>query len=156
MPLHRIHPSMLLKAKTQQKVAKQNAAATAAAALDDSQHSISISDAWSDLEEQDEEVERQMKRADKAAQADAETIDKAARDTAEDLKKRKQVHFSKVFSTLEREDDEIQASLQTTDNLQDYSRLSNIQDESMAALSRQQDHADHQPKPARPLLKHSD
>merc|ERR1719281_333629 len=101
----------LLRAKVQ---VKQDVAATAAAAAADAQHTISLSDSFSDLEHDDEEAEAQIAREDAASRHDALQKELVPRESPEQLKSR-QVQFSKVFSALEQQDDQIQDSLKTDD-----------------------------------------
>lgn len=135
--------------------AKQNSSLTALAAFDDSQHTISISESFGDLERQDEDDEIKVEHEDAAARTDAETKEPVPQESPEQLKQR-QVHISNVFSALEEEDDQITASLQNTDDLSEYSRLSNLQDSSMAKLSAELTHADKMQRSPRPLLKRED
>lgn len=134
---------------------KQNSSVTALAAFDDSQHTISISESFGDLERQDEDDQERVEHEDATARTDAQTQEAVPKESPEQLKNR-QVHISNVFSALEEEDDQIQSSLQNTDDLSEYSRLSNLQDTSMSMLSAELSRADKIQRAPRPLLKRDD
>merc|ERR1719386_74815 len=102
---------------------KQNESITALAALDDSQHTISISDSFGDLEKEDEEEQYKVEHEDNTQRAEAEQQVPVAKESPEALKNR-QVHISNIFSQLEAQDDQIQNALLGTDDMTEYSRLS--------------------------------
>jgi hypothetical protein len=137
---------------------KQNSSITALAALDDSEHTISISDSFSDLEKQDEEDVYKVEHEDNTQRAEAEQQTPVKKESPEVLKNR-QVHISNIFSQLEAQDDQIQTTLLGTDDMTEYSRLSKLQDDSMDKMTQSLEKAEKETaaaKAARPLLKHND
>jgi hypothetical protein len=140
------------------KATKQNSSITAEAALDDSQHTISISDSFGDLEKQDEEEQYKVEHEDNTQRSEAEQQIPVPKESPEVLKNR-QVHISNIFSQLEEQDDQIQNALLTSDDMTAYSRLSKLQDESMQKMTKALEKAEKataQAKADRPLLKHND
>jgi len=138
--------------------AKQNSSVTALAAFDDSQHTISISDSFGDLEKQDEEEQYKVEHEDNTQRAEAEQQIPVAKESPEALKGR-QVHISNIFSQLEEQDDQIQNALLSSDDMTAYSRLSKLQDASMDRMTKALEKAEknaQQAKAERPLLKHND
>jgi len=141
-----------------QSKTKQNASITALAALDDSQHTISIADSFGDLEKQDEEEEYKVEHEDNTQRAEAEQQIAVPKESPEVLKNR-QVHISNIFSQLEEQDDQIQSALLSSDDMTAYSRLSKLQDASMDRMTKALEKAEKasaQAKAERPLLKHND
>merc|ERR1719235_2787150 len=141
-----------------QSKSKQNSSITALAALDDSQHTISISDSFGDLEKEDEEEEYKVNHEDNTQRAEAEQQTPVAKESPEVLKNR-QVHISNIFSQLEAQDDQIQTALLTSDDMTAYSHLSKLQDASMDRMTKALEKAEKasaQAKAERPLLKHND
>jgi len=137
---------------------KQNSSITALAALDDSEHTISISDSFGDLEKQDEEDVYKVEHEDNTQRAEAEQQIPVPKEAPEVLKNR-QVHISNIFSQLEAQDDQIQTTLLGTDDMTEYSRLSKLQDDSMDKMTQSLEKAEKETaaaKAARPLLKHND
>lgn len=134
---------------------KQDPNQTSAAAQEDNDHRIYVSDAFLDLEHQDEETEKLVNGQDQAARAESKIRHPVLTDTPALLKKR-QVHFSHIFQALEAQDVSVQDKMEKTTDDVEYSKLSNVQADSMQTLVAQQDNADRQKRPERPLLKHSD
>lgn len=149
----RKHAALLQEAK--QARSRQDAAATAAAAFDDSKHIVALSDSFRDLEQKDEADEKKFRREDSAARREVNSPSTAGLESPEQLTKR-QVQFSKVFTALEQQDDQIQASLTSTDDLGVYGQDNKLQDKSMAMLSTQLADAEKQPQHIPPLMKHDD
>jgi len=148
-------PPQKSKRKSREAWHKQDPNRTSAAALEESEHKIYVSDAFLDLEHQDEETEKIVKGQDEAARAESKIQHPVLTDTPEMLKKR-QVHFSHVFQALEVQDVTVQDKMEKTTDDVEYSKLSNVQADSMQKLVTQQDKADQQQRPERPLLKHND
>jgi hypothetical protein len=130
---------------------------TAAEAHEDMlRNSIAISDAFSDMEADDEASQKRVKHEDEAARQEA--LDTSASTARSDLtgEHQQQVHIGNVFTALEHQDDVIQHTMDVSGDNADYSQIKAVQDASMAALSSQLAHADKMPHMDRPLLKHSD
>lgn len=151
---HAPHPQEVTN-KPKKELDKQDPAHTRAAALEDSERRIFISDAFLDLERQDEDLEGRVKRQDAAARAEAKVRHPVLKDTPEALKKR-QVHFSHVFSSLEAQDKDVEKKMAKTADDVEYSRLSHVQADSMQTLLSELSAADKQQRPQRPPLTHSD
>jgi len=137
---------------------KQNSSITALAALDDSEHTISISDSFGDLEKQDEEEVYKVEHEDNTQRSQAEQQVPVPKESPEALRNR-QVHISNIFSQLEAQDDQIQSALLSSDDMTAYSKLSSLQDASMERMTKALENAEKktaQAKADRPLLKHND
>jgi len=139
----------------------QDYAAVAAAARRDQQHNLELGNTWQEKEDEDADVVEELQHEDVYARSTAAKADQPHILTEKERAERskEQVHISDVWSNLEEQDADIEASIDAMGadaNLNSYGALDSIQDKSMAALTREVNLADEAPKTPRAVLSHHD
>jgi len=109
---------------------KQNAERTARATADDSMHSVSLGDPWTELEKEDDSQEDLLRHKDVVARIVAHRADAPHKPTKAELESRHQTDISSFWGSLEQEDRSIERSLsENGDDLEQYERLTQFQNE---------------------------
>lgn len=105
---------------------KQDMQRTAEATKEESQHIIQVNDAWSQMEQEDNAKEEQVRREDAAERERAETPESPHTPNKGELHGRHGADMSTFWSKLEKEDYGIEHSVDTED-LNEYERLTKEQ-----------------------------
>jgi hypothetical protein len=115
---------------------KQDMQRTAEATKEESQHIIQVNDAWSQMEQEDNAKEEQVRREDAAERERAETPESPHTPNKGELHGRHGADMSTFWSKLEKEDYGIEHSVDTED-LNEYIRLTKEQDTQVATAAEQ-------------------
>jgi hypothetical protein len=119
---------------------KQDIERTARATKADGDHIVALQDTWSGFEQDDDVAEERVAREDTAARVEAATREAPHVATREVRKARSGAHISGFWAALEQEDGQIASSLDGTDDLSRFERLTHLQDEQVARASEQMVH----------------
>lgn len=142
-------------------IENQNAAMTAERVMEESLQNVAISSPWQALETDDDADVDVLSGKDRSDRLQAETPAKPHFLSAAETKKRGEwhVHFSNTFIALEKQDNDIQKTLNKlgdSSNLNVVGDITNIQDGAMSTLNNQQAHADAVAKMPHAFILHGD
>jgi len=140
---------------------KQDYAEVAARARNDQLHNLDLVSTWQVMEDEDASSIEELNHEDVYARSTANKADEPHVLTEKEraARSKEQVRISDVWSNLEKQDQDIEASIDAMGadaNLNSYGALDSIQDKSMAALTREVNAADQAPKTKRPVMSHHD
>lgn len=143
----------LLALAQKQRSLKQDMERTERQTQEESEHVIQVNDAWSQMEQEDNVKEDQVRREDMSERARAETAEVPHKPTKDELAGKKGVDMSNFWGKLEKEDYSIEHSVDTED-LGEYERLTSNQNEETARAVEQVEN--NKLAPERTTLKHTD
>jgi len=140
---------------------KQDYAKVAARTRNDQLHNLDLGSTWQVMEDEDSSSIEELNHEDVYARSTANQADQPHVLTEKErlARSKEQVHISDVWSNLEKQDQDIEASIDAMGadaNLNSYGALDSIQDKSMASLTREVNAADEAPKTQRPVMSHHD
>jgi len=113
---------------------KQDTARTAQATHEEHQHIIEVNDAWNQMEKEDSVQEESVHREDVAERQRAQTPEMPHKPTKSELQGRHGAEMSGFWSNLEREDYNIEQTVQS-DDLVKYAQLTQAQDTKVSKAS---------------------
>jgi hypothetical protein len=114
---------------------KQDMEKTASATEEESQHIISVNDAFGEMESEDIKEENAVRRDDVAERESAETPEIPQTPSKDALKGRHGSEMSSFWSQLESEDSDIEHSVDN-ENLAEYARLTSVQEERVTSAAK--------------------
>jgi hypothetical protein len=112
---------------TTKRGVKQDMLRTAQATKEESEHVISLTSVWGQLEEEDRVQEERVKSEDESERQQARAVAEAHTETAAELKGRHGADMSGFWSQLEHQDAELEKSV-SSENLGEYRRLMDVQE----------------------------
>jgi len=121
---------------TQRRVGPQDYDKTAQATREEASHVLATTGVWGELEEEDQKEEDIVRGEDQSERVRARTPESPHAESKEELSGRHGTDMSRFWSNLETEDGEIEKSV-TSENLGEYQRLTQDQDEKVEKADNQ-------------------